>query len=176
MAMKRRKFLAITAGLFLQLPLAAIGATKKPTPKATKKPATTPTKKTPTPTPKATVSTTPKPTITPTPQVLPVLRDGELIKIESLVAPTSFYSLVTKANVDYPLLVSKPTERTIKIFTARCPHQGQILNLAKLAEFTCDRHGARFSEVTGKVIDGPTIQNLAQYEIIERNGYMYITL
>jgi len=171
MFMKRRNFLAITAGLLLQLPLAAIGATKKPTPKATKKPPIKPTKKPPTPTP------TPiqKPSVSPTPQILPVLREGELIKLESLAAPISFYASVTKANVEYPLLVSKPTERTIKIFTARCPHQGQILNLAKLGEFTCDRHSARFNEITGKVTQGPTIQNLEHYELIERNGLMYIS-
>jgi nitrite reductase/ring-hydroxylating ferredoxin subunit len=151
----------------------AQGATKKPTPKVTKKPTPKPTVSS---TPKATASPTPKPAASPTPQVLPVLRDGELIKISTLDAPLSFYASVTKGEIEYPFLVSKPTERVVKIFTARCPHQGQILNLAKLAEFTCDRHGARFSEVTGKVIDGPTIQNLAQYEIIERNGYIYITL
>jgi nitrite reductase/ring-hydroxylating ferredoxin subunit len=74
------------------------------------------------------------------------------------------------------LLVAKPTERTIKVFTARCPHQGNILNLAEKGEFSCDLHGARFNESTGKVLGGPTINSLESYEVIERDGALYIKL
>jgi Rieske Fe-S protein len=162
--MKRRALLAGLIGVALSTASSAHSATKKPMPKATKKP-----------TPKTTARSTPKPTVSPTPQVLPVLRDGEFIKIDTLIAPVSFYATVTKGEIDYPFIVSKPTERVIKIFTARCPHQGQILNLAKLGEFTCDRHSARFNEVTGRVTQGPTIQNLIQYEVIDRNCSIYIT-
>jgi Rieske Fe-S protein len=171
---KRRNFIFVALGIVAQLPLEAIAATKKPTPKATAKPkpnAST----TPKPQP-ASTSATPTPKPTPAPQLLPVKRNGELIKIESLVAPTSFYASVEKNQVEYPLLITKPTERTLKIFTARCPHQGTILNLPNSGAFTCDRHGATFNEITGKVTGGPTIQNLVQYEIIEREGSIYIIL
>jgi nitrite reductase/ring-hydroxylating ferredoxin subunit len=176
--MKRRNFLAITFGLMAQLPLEALAASKKPTPKAKPKPTPKVTKKaaTPTPTSKATPSATPKPVAAPKPEELPVLRDGDLIKLADLVAPISFYASVTKGSNQIPLLVSKPTERTLKIFTARCPHQGSILNLSAQNEFSCDRHGARFNDSTGKVIDGPTISNLESYEAIERNGSIYIVI
>ena len=175
--MNRRKFIAVTLGLFAQVPLRAFGATKKPSPT----PKTTPTKK---PAAKPTIkpsAQTVKPTSTPsptssTPQVLPVLRAGMEIKLDDLVAPISFYATVTKSGREYPLLVSKPTERTIKVFTARCPHQGYILNLSKLGEFTCDQHGARFNDATGKVLAGPTINSLESYEVIERSGSLYISL
>ena len=180
--MKRRNFLAVTVGFLAQIPLTAIAATKKPTPKATAKVTKKATAKA---TPKATTKASPTPAAaaqtpsakpTPSPQLMPVLRDGALIKVASINAPTSFYASVEKNGVEYPLLISKPTDRTIKIFTARCPHQGNILNLAALGEFSCDRHGARFSEATGKVLDGPTVQNLVQYELIERDGSIYITI
>ena len=148
----------------------AEGATKKPTPKAKPKPTPKTTKKV------ASASPKPSTSVAPKPEELPVLRDGEQIKIDSLVAPTSFYAFVKKGSTEIPLLVSKPTERTLKIFTARCPHQGSILNLSALGEFTCDRHGARFNDGTGKVIDGPTISNLESYESIERNGSIYIVI
>jgi Rieske Fe-S protein len=183
--MKRRNFLAVTVGLLAQIPLTAIAATKKPTPKATAKATAKATPKTTAKaTPKATTQASPTPAAatqtpsarpTPSPQLMPVLRDGALIKIASINAPTSFYASVEKNGIEYPLLISKPTDRTIKIFTARCPHQGNVLNLAALGEFSCDRHGARFSEATGKVLDGPTAQNLMQYELIERDGSIYIT-
>jgi Rieske Fe-S protein len=178
--MKRRSFLAVTVGVLANIPLTAIAATKKPTPKAKATPKVTPKA-----TPKATAKASPTPAAatqtpsvkpTPSPQLMPVLRNGEQIKVASITAPTSFYASVEKNGIEYPLLISKPTDRTIKIFTARCPHQGNILNLASLGEFSCDRHGARFSEATGKVLDGPTIQNLVQYELIERDGSIYITI
>ena len=172
--MKRRNFLAITFGLLAQLPFEAFAASKKPTPKA--KPTPTVTKKAATPTPRASPSVTPKPAAVIKPEELPVLRDGEYIKLATIVAPTSFYASVTKSGNQIPLLISKPTERTLKIFTARCPHQGSLLNLSARGEFACDRHGARFNENTGKVLDGPTISNLESYEAIERNGSIYIVI
>jgi nitrite reductase/ring-hydroxylating ferredoxin subunit len=172
--MKRRNFLAITFGLLAQLPIEAFAASKKPTPKAKPKPTPKVTKKAATPTPKPSV--TPKPAAVIKPEELPVLRDGEYIKLATIVAPTSFYASVTKGGNQIPLLISKPTEKTLKIFTARCPHQGSLLNLSERGEFTCDRHGARFNENTGKVIDGPTISNLESYEAIERNGSIYIVI
>jgi nitrite reductase/ring-hydroxylating ferredoxin subunit len=110
------------------------------------------------------------------PELRPVLRDGESIKLADLVAPTTFYAKVIKNGSDYPLLISKPTESAIKIFTARCPHQGNILNLVRLGEINCDLHGAKFDSSTGKVLDGPTIQNLERYEAVDREGFLFITL
>jgi Rieske Fe-S protein len=184
---KRRSFLAITLGLMAQIPLSAVGATKKPTPtprpKVTAKATTKASPKaTPTPTPKATAKVTPKSTPSQSakadvsPQTVAVLRDGQSVKYSALIAPITFYATVEKKGREYPLLVSKPTERTIKIFTARCTHQGSILNLAKLGEFTCDQHGARFDELTGRVIDGPTIQNLDSYEPIVVGDSLFISL
>mgnify|MGYP000390786946 CR=1 FL=1 len=164
--MKRRSFLQVAVGLLALIPSSAIAASKKPTPKPKpKKPV-----KTPTPSPKTTTSKSASPVST----EIPVLKDGELIKLASIVAPTSLYATATKSGRDYPLLVAKPTERTIKVFTARCPHQGNILNLAEKGEFSCDLHGARFNEGTGKVLGGPTISNLESYEVIERDGALYI--
>ena len=170
-----------------QIPLSAVGATKKPTPtprpkvtaKATAKASP---KATPTLTPKATAKVTPKSTPSQSakadvsPQTVAVLRDGQSVKFSTLIAPITFYATVEKNGREYPLLISKPTERSLKIFTARCPHQGNILNLAARGEFTCDRHGARFDESTGKVLDGPTVQNLDSYEPIDRDGTLFISL
>jgi Rieske Fe-S protein len=176
--MKRRNFLLVVTGLIAQLPLEAFAATKKPTPKAKPKVSAKPTPKasSPTATPVAKSSATPSAKPVVTPQLLPVMREGQPIKVDSLVAPISFYGSVVKSGNEYPMLISKPTDRTIKIFSARCPHQGAILNLSKLGEFTCDRHGARYDDTSGKVLDGPTINNLEQYVITERDGLIFITL
>jgi nitrite reductase/ring-hydroxylating ferredoxin subunit len=166
--LKRRAFLT---GLFAVLTsgiATAQGATKKPTPKATPKPTKKAVVKTPTPTP------TPKTVATPVPQVLPVMVEGKLLMLNDISAPTSIYANVSKGGREYPLLVAKPTDRTLKVFTARCPHQGNILNLAEKNELSCDLHGARFDESTGKVLDGPTINNLESYQVVERNGALYI--
>lgn len=176
--MKRRNFLLITVGLIAQLPIEAFAATKKPTPKAKPKVSAKPTPKasSPTATPIAKSSATPSAKPVVTPQLLPVMREGQPITVDSLVAPISFYGSVVKNGNEYPMLISKPTDRTIKVFSARCPHQGATLNLSKLGEFTCDRHGARFAESNGKVLDGPTINSMEQYSITERDGLIFITL
>ena len=164
--MKRRKFLQVAIGVLALIPSGAIAASKKPTPKPKPKKVSN----TPTPSPKATSIKS----ASPTSLEVPVLKDGAIIKLDSLVAPISLYATVTKSGREYPLLVAKPTERTLKVFTARCPHQGNILNLAEKGEFSCDFHGARFDESTGKVLGGPTINNLESYEVIERDGALYI--
>lgn len=164
--MKRRKFLQVLVGIVALLPSGAVAATKKPTPKPKPKKVSN----TPSPSPKATSIKS----ASPTSLEIPVLKDGAIIKLDSLVAPISLYATVTKSGREYPLLVAKPTERTLKVFTARCPHQGNILNLAEKGEFSCDFHGARFDESTGKVLGGPTVNNLESYEVIERDGALYI--
>ena len=166
--MNRRNFLQVAVGLLALIPAGAFAASKKPTPK---------------PTPKK-VAKTPSPAATSKPSAstgassisleLPVVKDGETIKLDALVAPMSLYATVIKSGREYPVLVAKPTERTLKVFTARCPHQGNIMNLADRGEFSCDLHGARFDESTGKVLAGPTINNLESYEVIVRNGALYI--
>lgn len=164
--MKRRNFFKVAIGVLALIPADAIAASKKPTPK----PKPRKVSNTPTHSPKATSSKS----ATPVSLEIPVLKDGAIIKLSSLVAPVSLYATVTKSGREYPLLVAKPTERTLKVFTARCPHQGNILNLADKGEFSCDFHGARFDESSGKVLGGPTINNLESYEVIERDGALYI--
>ena len=168
----------LITGLIAQIPSEAFAATKKPTPKAKPKVSAKATPKISSPTATPVAKSSPvqsaKPVVTP--QLLPVLREGQAIKADSLVAPISFYGSVAKNGNEYPILISKPSDRTLKIFSARCPHQGAIINLAKLGEFTCDQHGARFSESNGKVLDGPTINNLEQFVITERDGLLFITL
>jgi nitrite reductase/ring-hydroxylating ferredoxin subunit len=166
--LKRRAFLTGLVAVLTSGIATAQGATKKPTPKATPKSTKKAVVNTPTPTP------TPKTTTSTASQVSPVTVDGKLVMVSEISAPISFYATVTKSGRDYPLLVAKPTDRTLKVFTARCPHQGNILNLADRNEFSCDLHGARFDESTGKVLDGPTINNLESYQVVERNGALYI--
>jgi nitrite reductase/ring-hydroxylating ferredoxin subunit len=160
--LKRRALLTGFLAVLTSGITSAHGASKKPTPKARKVVVKIPT---PTPTSKTTI---------PVPQELPVTVDGKLLMMSEISAPISFYANVSKGGRDYPLIIAKPTDRTLKVFTARCPHQGNILNLAEKNEFSCDLHGARFEESTGKVLDGPTINSLESYQVIERNGALHI--
>lgn len=176
--MKRRALLAGLIGVLFSGFSNATAATKKPTPKATAKSKVT---KKPTPTakpskPSVTASPAPTATVKPAPQELALSVDGVAIEIEKLIAPTSIYASIFKAGREHKLLVAKPREGIIKIFTAHCPHQGNILNLAAGGEFQCDRHGARFDDLTGKVLAGPTVNSLDQYEPIIKNGILYITI
>jgi len=164
--MKRRLFLLAIIASIAQFPENALGASKKPSPKA--KPSV---KRKPSPLPSA----LPKQSTVISAEY-PVQINGEVIKIADLSAPLSLYGSVTAGNREYPLLIAKPNDRTLKVFTARCPHQGNILNLAAKGEFSCDAHGARFEEATGKVLAGPTINNLESYEVIDREGFLYVKI
>ena len=133
------------------------------------------------PSPKPSVQKKPVAKISPTPLAeSPVIaeriltRDGNTILKSNLRAPMSFYASYSKDGRDYPVLVANPTSKVIRVFSARCPHQGNILNLESHGEFYCEFHGARFKSDSGKVIDGPTIQNLEQFEIIESSDFLVI--
>lgn len=169
--MKRRKFLEILVGALALIPTEALAAPKKPTPK----PKAPIKKSTPKPT-KATASPQSQSAYSNLPEEVQVFQDGEPIAYELIKAPTSIYASAIKNGITYPLIVTKPTERSLKVFTARCPHQGNILNLAEKGEYTCKLHGARFDEITGKVIDGPTVSSLQFYEVINKSGYLFIKL
>jgi nitrite reductase/ring-hydroxylating ferredoxin subunit len=168
--MRRRALLAGFIGVLASGFASAQGASKKPSP-TTKSKTNVKAPPTPTPTTKKTPSPSPSPAMI---SELPVVIDGIQLKLSDLSAPISKYGTVTKSNRDYPVLISRPTDRTIKIFTARCPHQGTILNLENKGEFKCELHGARFDWETGKVLDGPTIQNLEMYEVIVKNDLIFV--
>jgi nitrite reductase/ring-hydroxylating ferredoxin subunit len=167
--MKRRTFIVTVTALALSGINSAFGATKKPLPKpkVAKKPVLV---ATPTPSP------SPKPTSARVPIEVQISIDGRPVKSSDLAPPMSAYATVELAGREYKLLIAKPTERTLKIFSARCPHQGTILNLEKKSEFTCDAHGARFDWQTGMVLDGPTINKLEEYEVIIKDDLILIKI
>ena len=160
--MKRKSFLIAVIAMAVSGLDKAFGATKKPSPKPSvlKKPV-------------AKISPTP---LAQSPVIAEriLTRDGNTILKSSLRAPISFYASYSKDGRDYPVLVANPTSKVIRVFSARCPHQGNILNLESHGEFYCEFHGARFKADSGKVIDGPTIQNLEQFEIIESSDFLVI--
>jgi Rieske Fe-S protein len=167
--MKRRTLILAISGMILSGIESAFAASKKPSPKpkVSKKPIA----KKPLP-----PTLSPKPTVMSSPSEVPVMIEGSTVKLSELMAPMSAYATTDKSGREYKLMIARPNERTIKIFSARCPHQGNILNQEMKHEFTCDLHGARFDWLSGKVLDGPTINNLEQYEVVIKDDFVYVKL
>jgi len=68
------------------------------------------------------------------------------------------------------IVVTQPSDGTLKAFTAICPHQGCPVSEVTDGEIVCPCHGSTFSIVDGAVIQGPAPEGLAAEPIAVRDG------
>jgi len=66
------------------------------------------------------------------------------------------------AHQDEQLLVHRPSEEEVLVFSAVCPHQGCTVGVAE-EHFECPCHGSRF-ELTGQWQSGPAEQPLHEFQ------------
>jgi Rieske Fe-S protein len=69
-------------------------------------------------------------------------------------------------NDEVAVVVTQPSEGSIKAFTAVCPHQGCLVSEVVDNEIICPCHGSRFSAVDGAVLEGPSTEGLAAATVV----------
>lgn len=72
------------------------------------------------------------------------------------------------------IVVTQPTEGTIRGFTAVCPHQGCLVSSVENNEILCPCHGSYFSADTGEVLRGPATQGLAAANVGVEDGFIVL--
>lgn len=60
----------------------------------------------------------------------------------------------------------------LRALEKKCPHLGCMVELAE-DELDCPCHGARFT-LDGKLISGPSPRDLKRYEVVVRDGTIYV--
>jgi Rieske Fe-S protein len=63
----------------------------------------------------------------------------------------------------------------VAAFDPMCTHQGYLLE-PRNGEWYCDYHGSRFAPASGDVLQGPARSPMRRYEVVERDGTVYVTL
>ena len=68
------------------------------------------------------------------------------------------------------VVVTQPSEGTVKAFTAVCPHQGCLVSTVKENQIVCPCHQSVFSAEDGSVQSGPAPTGLAPAVVRIENG------
>ena len=69
-------------------------------------------------------------------------------------------------NDEVAIVVTQPSDGSIKAFTAVCPHQGCLVSEVVENEIICPCHDSRFSAVDGAVLQGPATEGLAAASVV----------
>ena len=69
-------------------------------------------------------------------------------------------------NDEVAIVVTQPSEGSIKAFTAVCPHQGCLVSEVVDNEIICPCHDSRFSALDGAVLQGPATEGLAAASVV----------
>ena len=69
-------------------------------------------------------------------------------------------------NDEVAIVVTQPTDGSIKAFTAVCPHQGCLVSEVVENEIICPCHDSRFSALDGAVLQGPATEGLAAASVV----------
>ena len=69
-------------------------------------------------------------------------------------------------NDEVAIVVTQPSDGSIKAFTAVCPHQGCLVSEVVDNEIICPCHDSRFSALDGAVLQGPATEGLAAASVV----------
>ncbi|MEN9342811.1 MAG: hypothetical protein RIR24_398 [Actinomycetota bacterium] len=72
------------------------------------------------------------------------------------------------------IMVVQPTAGSFAAFSVLCNHGGCAVSRATATAIICTCHGSEFSTANGSVIQGPATKALMQYEIVERDGAIFL--
>lgn len=72
------------------------------------------------------------------------------------------------------IMVVQPTAGSFAAFSVICNHGGCAVSRATATAIICTCHGSEFSTANGSVIQGPATKALMQYDIVERDGAIFL--
>ena len=72
------------------------------------------------------------------------------------------------------IMVVQPTAGSFAAFSTYCNHGGCAVSRATASAIICTCHGSEFSTANGSVIQGPATQGLMRYDIVERDGAIFL--
>jgi nitrite reductase/ring-hydroxylating ferredoxin subunit len=72
------------------------------------------------------------------------------------------------------IMVVQPTAGSFAAFSVICNHGGCAVSRATATAIICTCHGSEFSTANGSVIQVPATKALMQYNIVERNGAIFL--
>jgi len=72
------------------------------------------------------------------------------------------------------IMVVQPTAGSFAAFSVICNHAGCAVSRATASAIICTCHGSEFSTANGSVIQGPATQGLMRYDIVERDGAIFL--
>lgn len=82
---------------------------------------------------------------------------------------------VIKASANgHTAMVSQPTKGEFKAFSAKCTHQGCIVNAQNDQDIVCPCHSSKFSPKDGSVEGGPANSPLPAYQVKVEKGRVLI--
>ncbi|MEY4410216.1 MAG: hypothetical protein RLZ99_689 [Actinomycetota bacterium] len=72
------------------------------------------------------------------------------------------------------LLIVQPKAGVYKAFSAVCTHAGCEVSEVMASQMVCTCHDSAFSTADGAVLQGPARQGLRQYDLVEREGSLFL--
>jgi nitrite reductase/ring-hydroxylating ferredoxin subunit len=72
------------------------------------------------------------------------------------------------------LMIVQPRAGNFRAFSAVCTHAGCEVTDVTVSEMICNCHGSVFSTEDGAVTQGPARRGLRQYELVQRDGQLYL--
>ena len=114
----------------------------------------------------ATLPTTPTATATPAPtESTKALISADKVPVASGVRVSSSVG---------PLMILQPKQGVFLAFSVVCTHAGCEVTDVSATEMICTCHGSAFSTKDGAVLEGPARRGLAQFEIVNRDGQLFL--
>lgn len=71
---------------------------------------------------------------------------------------------------DHNVVVSREGNGTLKAYSTICTHAGCPINKLQGTTLICPCHGSQFDAVTGKVVQSPATEPLAELPVKTKNG------
>ncbi|OIK23310.1 Rieske (2Fe-2S) protein [Streptomyces malaysiense] len=71
---------------------------------------------------------------------------------------------------DHNMVVSRDKSGTLKAYSTICTHAGCPINKLQGTTLICPCHGSEFDAVTGKVVQSPATEPLAELSVKTENG------
>ncbi len=72
------------------------------------------------------------------------------------------------------LMIVQPRAGVFRAFSAVCTHAGCEVTEVTAAEMVCTCHDSAFSTADGAVLEGPARQGLRQFELVEKDGSLFL--
>jgi Rieske Fe-S protein len=73
------------------------------------------------------------------------------------------------------VIVTRPTEATLKAYSAVCTHEGCVITAVERGEMVCPCHGSRFRISDGEVTRGPAKRRLDPVSVSLVDGLIRIS-